>query len=355
MRTAMIGFGSTLILLSAVSAGPAAAAPAKAVKCGDTVTTTARLTHDLRCGSLGVTMMPGATLDLNHHRLIGPGRKSSGMAIALDSASQFGWDTTITVKNGSIIGWPQVLVTDLPSLSANVSNVTLAANGQGINGPCLMLTVKSSRFLNNTYVASNWSCGLITVSHSTFVGNAEALDTSEGSIAASDSVFRNNGYAVDTSCGGADLRGNTFAGNGTAFTSHMVVPDSDGPYDKLIGNRFVDNNKAVILGVGTYLQGNRFERNSTAVKAVSAGSPFEIKNIIMEQNRFTQNGDAVYIDTPVSLKDTVAIRNRGYGIYAPQATNLGGNVAYGNGINPQCTGLVCSGRPHPTPTPSRTS
>lgn len=355
MRTAMIGFCSTLVLLSAVSAGPAAATPARAVKCGDTVTTSARLARDLRCGSLGVTLMPGATLDLNHHKLIGPGRGSSGMAIATDNSNPY-HSGPLTVKNGTITGWSDVL-TDANSLEVDANNVTFSGNGSVIIGEGLMLNVKSSSFLNNTHAASNWDGGLITVDHSTFVGNGLALDTSEGFIVARYSVFRNNVSAVTASYGEVDLRGNTFAGNDTAFASEMVMPDFNETYDTLIGNRFVDNNKAAILGVGAHLQGNQFKRNATAVRSVSAGSPFEIKNIIMRQNTFTQNGDAVYIDTPVSLKDTVAIHNSGYGIYAPKATNLGGNVAYGNGINPQCTGLVCSGRPHPgpTPTPSRTS
>jgi len=350
MRKAMIGFGSTLILLLAVSAGPAEAAPAKAVKCGDTVTTTARLTRDLRCGALGLTMMPGATLDLNHHNLIGPGPRSSGTAIATDSSNPY-YSGPLTVKNGSITGWPDVL-TEANSLTVDVTNVTFAGNGYVIIGESLMLNVTSSRFLNNTQAASSWDGGQLTVSRSAFVGNGLALDTSEGFIVASGCVFRNNVSAVTTSYGGADLRGNTLTGNGTAFASHMVVPDPDVVNDTLIGNRFVGNHAAVLLGVGANLQGNVFTRNATAVRSVSAGSPFEIKNITMKQNTLTQNGDAVYIDTPVSLKNTVAIHNSGYGIYAPHATNLGGNVAYGNGINPQCTGLVCSGRPHSGPTPS---
>lgn len=352
MRKALIGFGSTLILLSAVSAGPAAAAPTKAVKCGDTVATTARLTRDLRCGSLGVTMMPGATLDLNHHRLIGAGRDSGGQAIALDFNEVY--ITPITVKNGSITGWHQVLVTDVTNVHADVSDVTFSANGYVIIGPSLMLTVKHSRFLNNTHAASNWEGGLITVSNSAFVGNGLALDTSEGRIEASSTVFRNNVTAVTTSLGESDLRGNTFTGNGTAYRSDMVTPFFDGMYETLIDNRFIGNDVAVNIGVGAYLKGNVFQRNTTALTSVSAGSPCEVKILVMEQNTFTRNGSAVYTDAPASLKDTVAIRNRGYGIYAPRATDLGGNVAYGNGTQPQCTG-VCSGRPRPGPTPSRRS
>lgn len=55
------------------------------------------------------------------------------------------------------------------------------------------------------------------------------------------------------------------------------------------------------------------------------------------------NVDAVHLDAPVAMRTTVAVRNSGYGIWAPHATDLGGNVAWGNGIEPQCTGVVCAG------------
>ena len=46
----------------------------------------------------------------------------------------------------------------------------------------------------------------------------------------------------------------------------------------------------------------------------------------------------------VTLTRNTAIFNRGYGIYAPGATDGGGNRAFGNGKQPQCTGVVCAGQ-----------
>lgn len=354
MRNALIGFGSALILLSAISAGPAAAVPAKAVKCGDTVTTTTRLTRDLRCGAIGLVMMPGATLDLGGHRLIGQGTKSGGHAIGTDATST-DFTTPLTVKNGIITGWHDVLVTGASTLHANVSNVTFTGNGNVLSWPYMVLDVKSSRFFNNNDVATSFGGGRITVDGSTFVGNHLALSLSEGRIVANNSSFRNNATAIAADWTGVTLRNNTFTGNGTAYTSDSVWPFFEGIFDSLIANRFVDNGVALDLGVGAYLRGNLFQRNDTALRSVWHHVDPQAVVLVMEQNTLTQNRDAVHIEASASLRDTVAINNSGHGIYAPGATDLGGNVAYGNGIDPQCTGVVCSGRPRPGPTPSRRS
>jgi hypothetical protein len=64
----------------------------------------------------------------------------------------------------------------------------------------------------------------------------------------------------------------------------------------------------------------------------------------LEGNIVLRNGDATYSELPGTLKGNVAISNTGYGIYAPRATDLGGNIAFRNGPEPQCTGAVCARR-----------
>ena len=58
---------------------------------------------------------------------------------------------------------------------------------------------------------------------------------------------------------------------------------------------------------------------------------------------FVRNGDAVISGLRGDVGDNVAINNVRRGILAPHATDRGGNVAFGNGTEPQCTGVVCSG------------
>ncbi len=64
----------------------------------------------------------------------------------------------------------------------------------------------------------------------------------------------------------------------------------------------------------------------------------------MEGNYFTLNKDAVVLNTFARIKTTTAVKNAGWGIYAPRATDLGGNVAYSNLREPQCMGVTCAGR-----------
>ena len=70
------------------------------------------------------------------------------MAIATDNSNSY-YTGPITVKNGSITGWPNVL-TEANGLEVNITNVTFSGNGYVIIGGSMMLNVKSSRFVNNT-------------------------------------------------------------------------------------------------------------------------------------------------------------------------------------------------------------
>ena len=86
---------------------------------------------------------------------------------------------------------------------------------------------------------------------------------------------------------------------------------------------------------------NTFVGNATAVTATPKGENLPDAVIGLKGNRFSKNGDAVYITVAAAIGSNVVVRNRGYGIYAPSATDLGGNIAVGNGISPQCVGVVC--------------
>ena len=42
------------------------------------------------------------------------------------------------------------------------------------------------------------------------------------------------------------------------------------------------------------------------------------------------------------LRENRAVGNQGVGIDAPDATDLGGNIAYRDGVSGQCTGVICT-------------
>ena len=104
---------------------------------------------------------------------------------------------------------------------------------------------------------------------------------------------------------------------------------------------FLDNG----IGVQVFSQGsatltnNRFKRNGTGVLGVGG------YNVTLTGNRFNENGDGVYLPDDdelrtASIGSTNAYQNTRYGIYAPGATDLGGNRAWQNGK--PCVGVVCS-------------
>jgi len=55
-------------------------------------------------------------------------------------------------------------------------------------------------------------------------------------------------------------------------------------------------------------------------------------------------GTGITSDQPgLPVGSNTALYNGGYGIDAPGAVDLGGNVAYGNKLG-QCVGVVCAGK-----------
>jgi hypothetical protein len=87
------------------------------------------------------------------------------------------------------------------------------------------------------------------------------------------------------------------------------------------------------------ISGNVFRKNGSAVHGDWAND-----GLVVQDNVLRGNGDAIVIDEAepdISLGGNTAIRNTGWGIYAPGVTDLGGNSARGNGNSPQCVGVVC--------------
>lgn len=66
--------------------------------------------------------------------------------------------------------------------------------------------------------------------------------------------------------------------------------------------------------------------------------------VSFDRDVLPRNGDAILSETAGTLRGNVAIGNTDYGIYAPRATDLGGNIAFRNDVEPQCTGVVCARR-----------
>ncbi len=364
---------TALVAGSLVLAGPAVAAPQtasavpSALACGDTVEGAVVLTHDLVCAEgPGLVLSRGATLDLAGHTLRGSGSET---ALLVDWPSTGADTAPVAVANGTVVGWgnglaayeANVTVRDVtfdriawtavsahPASSVVLESSTVRRSGTGVLGYFFtVLTVTGSRFLDNgTGVVAGSDSGY-TVTASTFEGNTQGMvcDESHGEVTRSRFVRNETAVHFDW-CSASRLHDSELVRNGTALrTTFRSIHFDESEGNQIFRNRFDRNDVAVTLQINAHLQDNRFTRNGTAVTALTAGLQQEIGLIAMERNTFDRNGDAVDVDTRIRMQDNVATRNTGWGIHTPAAEDLGGNVAWGNGREPQCTGVVCTGRP----------
>ncbi|MFS0704934.1 NosD domain-containing protein [Cellulomonas sp. 179-A 9B4 NHS] len=357
---------TALVVGASLLSAPAAAAPPPALACGDRVEGTVVLTRDLVCATgPGLVLTHGATLDLGGHTLRGSG---SGTALLLTAPDAWPPEP-VTVENGVVRDWELGLETydsaatvravtfdrierDAVSGLASaltVDAVTVRRSGAGVdfsyNGTG---TVTRSRFVDTGLAVYLGQYSQVEVSDTTIERTTIGVACSEGFVLVTRSRLVQNTTAVLFDwCTNSRLHDSELARNGTALATRTPAPYVTGEWEgaQVFRNRFDRNEVAVDLRENAHLQDNRFTRNGTAFRALTAGNDFPISLFALERNTFDRNGDAVDVDTRIRMQDNVATRNTGWGIHTPAAEDLGGNVAWGNGREPQCTGVVCTGRP----------
>jgi hypothetical protein len=362
-----VAFGLLAVLTTVAFMAPAAAqaAPVPHVTCGAVLTASAHLDHDLRCtGTVGVTLDGDITLDLRGHQLSGPGPASAVFAESVGVAlTETG---TPRLLHGTIRRWgtgagPSVDNPGFGQVNATMSGVTFADNSEGLSGSNSTFDVAASRFLRNTndgigglttFVTARYSTfadngrgisisggGAITLTKSTLRGNDVGVSCGETGCAITNNSLHENGTAVAAFFATGAIKGNDFGGNDIGFTT-TFDPDP-GFAHELSGNTFTGNRSAVVLGdLGTArVHDNVFTKNGVGFTVPSAEPS---ATALLERNLFTANGNGIFVASAgTSLKQNVAVRNHRWGIYAIGAKDLGGNVAFGNGRNPQCVGVVC--------------
>ena len=336
-----------------------AATPVAVAHCGAVLTKDAYLATNLTCpGPNGLSIGANVTFDLRHHKLTGPGSAgSSGAGIAiLDGFS-------VKLSNGTVQKWGTgigfIETGDGPaSGSATVTDVSFISNSAGSSGGMSTnLVFNRTRFLNNgTGLAGSW-WGSATVSNSTFRGNQYGASIDDSALTLTNSIIDRNQtgvYCYDAYC---HLNGNSISNNKIGATNGFIgsfvmtknlisgndVGVTSGGYSfvDLSHNAFVRNKTGLDLedGFGTIYR-NSFIGNGVGLASANYSDPFAIATI--EQNVAFYNGDGFSI-TGVGdqLKSNTANKNHRWGISAPNAIDLGGNRAAGNGNNPQCVGIVC--------------
>ncbi|MCC2335331.1 NosD domain-containing protein [Cellulomonas wangsupingiae] len=350
------------VAVTVLTSGAAPTPSPGTVRCGATLTSSTTLTADLVCrnSDVGLRLAEGVVLDLGGFSLVGPGR---GFGTAVTGGY------TPTVRNGTIRGWntgvmseeadgggaiSHVLVTNTrlaigSSLggTATVESSTLRGNDYGITTFQSTATVTDSVLRDNgsaVVVGSDYTT--VRVQRSTLRGNDIAVDCEGGSLTVESArlVENGTGVRVDPFMCGADVVDSTVSRNEVGVSSSSTFPEGLGLL--LERNVFRDNTVAVDLQWSATVNDNEFRGNATALRTRTSTDPQWGPVVVrVTANDFRRNGDAVVIDGLSELGSNTAVRNTGVGISAPGATDLGGNVAWGNGVEPQCVGVVCAGRP----------
>jgi hypothetical protein len=177
------------------------------------------------------------------------------------------------------------------------------------------------------------------------IGNETAVNCSDSVCDVSRSVIAGNETGVSGFASRGTYAGNTFVRNRTAFNTGFSSAPSTLRYDEEVrDNRFLDNDVAVTIGAlaSTAYRRNTFSRNGVGFQ--DAGEWADSFVVLLERNTLTRNGDGINLRPmfrTVRLSGNRAVKNTGWGIHAPDAVDLGGNSASGNGNEPQCVGVVC--------------
>lgn len=351
------------------------------VRCGDTITTSTRLTHDLECPGTEAPALrvtgTGAVLDLGGHtvRRTGPDTGwSEGIVVLANS----------TVRNGTIRGFDlgYVLDADADHFPEHVrlSRLTFIGNRAAVynRSGSATFTITDSLLLGNGVglgSEQDASDGTFEVRSTLFMGNRLALTANLHSVDVVRSTFSFNELVVSCPYGSVSFRSSWIVQNeavgrlpigefGYGFCSEVSFVDTviarNGslaptgqpvwePFDFVLrGSRIVANGSGLdVRALAVEVQGNTWRGNGGGLTLADLPEyvPPPLSGTI-RGNRFLYNqGDGLRVGAPsiLTVSRNVAIGNTGWGIHAEGVIDGGGNVARGNAAG-NCTGVVCSSR-----------
>ena len=352
------------LLLSATPANGAVAA--RQIACGSHLAADTTLTRDLHCSGDGLTLAPGIRLDMAGHQLSGDG---TGVGISVVDGDRN------AVRGGKIQNWQ----TGIHFVGASIEElkpVTLSGL-RVVDAPLVLeaatITLERSNLLRSSIFPSVTSLTVrdsVLRSSSTFgeMNNVSVVDTRV--IGGGLALDENNSLSITRS----RLDGTGYTGSplfcsvtvtiADSSVTHYAVPIYRSNFCTLdvAGTRFSDNpggaivselsdtpttvSKSTFRGSGVAISGESLQvTDSTFVGntgGVSIGDPTgsTITGSVFRSNA----GSGIYTDgTSLAVRGNTAIGNGEYGIHAPAATDLGGNVARPNGTA-DCVGLVCTRR-----------
>lgn len=347
-----------------------------AVACGQTITASTTLDHDLNCPATNAIFVGASNvvLDLGGHTISGPvptgttGVGHRGVVVLQNR-------TGVTVRNGVIRGFDSGVDVQPGANGTAVNGLTLDGNGLGIR---VSTGTSANRLTGNTITnTSRFSAIQIggdghlvegnVIRDGNFAGvflsgnngviNGNVIQEMGGnavliqSFPSNPGPFVNNQITANRITGSGRLLNNTAIsvtnGSGTSIRSNLVV------------GRRATAGIFLLNSAGSVVSGNSTTNNLEGVLVRGSSTQTRIETNAVDANRVgiviengtTGNvvtGNAVRSNTPgdgiralspsTTLTSNVAVYNGSWGIFAVNGvTDGGGNRAFGNGVAAQCT------------------
>jgi parallel beta-helix repeat protein len=355
-------------------------APAE-VQCGDTLSTSTRLTRDLVCPGTDAPALrivgTGVILDLGGHtvRHTGP---DTGLSVGIEVLADS------TVRNGTIRGFELGYVLDYDAVHFPehvwLSRVAFLENGSAVynRSATATFTITDSLLMGNGVglgSEQDASRGAFEVRTSVFIGNQLAMTANSHTVNVVHSMFSRNGSVIWCPDGSVSFTSswivqNTVVGRITvgefgygvcsvaSFTDTVIARNGSlaptdfpawAPFELVLhGSQVIDNGRGLLGEARTVdVQGTTWRGNGgglTLAEPAEYLAPTLTGTV--SGNRFQRNrGDGLRVtaSSTLTVSRNTAINNMGWGIHAPGVIDGGGNVARGNGAG-NCVGVTCASR-----------
>ncbi|GAA0308709.1 hypothetical protein GCM10009528_27580 [Kineococcus aurantiacus] len=236
---------TVLTATPAAAAAPAAVPRPSTPACGAVLTSSVRLASDVVCPTGGGLTLAadGIELNLNGHRLVGPGGQGRGVVVAARDA---------VVRNGTITGWGTGVeagpddpsVDTPPAVSATLRGLRVDRNTTGVRaGWEGALSVRDTWITGGGRGGESFFDGVLRLDHSVVSGNGIGLfsfSVGWDGLVVRDSVLRENSSA-GLACGQDghyDVARSTLQRNGSGVDAFECS-------GRVVDSRFVWNDRHV--------------------------------------------------------------------------------------------------------------
>jgi parallel beta-helix repeat protein len=291
--------------LAAFAVSPAHAA----TQCGAVITASIVLENDLtHCEGDGLVVKHSdITVDLNGHTVSGTGVSPSHAAFGIRASGGF---DHVTVKNGHVQGFAAG-VNLYDSAKSTVTGLGLAENGFGIS---LARSTGTEVIANKLEGSRDYSYGITDMD-----GSGNRIEGNG---------LRAMAYGIVVGSSGTSILNNHLENSGWGIVA-------EAPQTAVAGNYVTGGGSSGSKGI-TFLR----PCDGSSGWCSPAGGSGQLRSNTSSSN----GGYGISVGTSQTVvTSNTTISNGGRGIEGTQGmTDGGGNRASGNGVNPQCTFVVCT-------------